>query len=245
MSKFAFALANIIYKFSYPAYKILYYSFKRKQDAFEIELLKRFIKKGNIVLDIGANVGFYSEIIAELVGPQGEVHSFEPDPVNFRHLADSCKKKSNVFANNMAVSNEPGELKLYTSKFLNVDHRTYPVDNYGESFNVKAVTIDHYLKGKKVDFIKMDIQGAEMFALQGMKETLTANKDVKLICEFWPFGLRSAGFTVAEFQQFLIENGFLLYLILNDEPVILETLSEYADKPEEDYYNILLSRTAL
>ena len=245
MSRLAFALANIIYKISYPVYKILYYSFKKKQDAFEIALLKRFIKQGDIVLDIGANVGFYSEIISELTGPQGEVHSFEPDPVNFGHLADSCKKRPNVFPNNMAVSNEPGELKLFTSKFLNVDHRTYPVENYGESFTVKAETIDHYLNGKKVDFIKMDIQGAELFALRGMKNTLMANKDIKLICEFWPFGLRSAGFTVGEFQQFILENGFLLYLILDDEIVKFETLSEYAEKPEKDYYNLLLSKTAI
>jgi len=89
--KSALLLASFFYKNAFPLYKALYYSFKRKQDAFEICLLKKYIQAGNTILDIGPNIGFYTEIIAELTGPSGKVHCFEPDKNNFIHLKKNTK----------------------------------------------------------------------------------------------------------------------------------------------------------
>lgn len=242
MSKVVFVIANILFRYFYPVYRFAYYHFKRKQDVHEISILKRFIKQGDRVLDIGANVGFYSELIAELVGSAGEVHAFEPDPVNFRHLLQSVGTKKNIYVNNMAVSSEPGELKLYTSRLLNVDHRSYPIDDFGESFVVKAESIDNYIQDKKVSFIKMDIQGAELFALKGMTQTLDRNSDIILICEFWPYGLKNAGCSVEDFQKMIQDKGFLFYLVQDDKLIKLNDLMDYRYRPEKEYFNLVLSR---
>jgi hypothetical protein len=91
----------------------------------------------------------------------------------------------------------------------------------------------------------MDIQGFEMQAIKGMQSILEKNQNIKLISEFWPYGLKKAGSSVSEYFNFLISNGFNCYLLeknsllkLNSEKVkTLEALGE------EHYFNIFATRT--
>src|SRR5690606_18164169 len=100
------------------------------------------------------------------------------------------KNYANIIINNKAVSSKTETLKIYTSKNLNVDHRTYKPKEYDEEISIEAVSIDDYFgTNQKVDFIKIDIQGFEMQAIQGMTKTLEANPNVKIISEFWGYGL--------------------------------------------------------
>ena len=159
----------------------MYAMFKNKQDAFEIELLKKHIKKGDTVLDIGANIGFYATILSDLVGDNGNIHCFEPDVTNFNHLKKTTASYKNIIINNKAVGPKTETIKIYTSKNLNVDHRTYKPEEFDKEIAIDAVSIDDYLKWAKVDFIKMDIQGFEIEAVKGMKETLKNNPKVKIL----------------------------------------------------------------
>ena len=246
-SKAIFAFAKILFRYCYPLYRVSYYAFKRRQDAFEISLLQKYLKKGDTVLDIGANIGFYSEILSAIVGDEGKVHAFEPDPINCEHLRTSCAAKRNIVVNETAIGNHAGELTLFTSHLLNVDHRTYPIDDFGSSFTVRADTVDHYVNGEKVAFIKMDIQGAEFFALQGMTRTLDANHDVIILTEFWPFALEEAGTSVEAFQSLLRERGFLMYRVGDGRLERMDDLIEYFYRPKAkyDYLNLLFSRIPL
>lgn len=194
-----------MYKNIYPLYNIIYPVFKNKQDADEIEFLKKTIKPGFAIMDIGANIGFYSKILSNLTGNNGKVHSFEPDKTNFRHLKANTKNLSNLVLNNQAVSENTQELKIYRSKDLNVDHRTYPIGDYESIETINAVSIDDYVNGAyKVDFIKMDIQGFEVSALKGMEKTVATNPDIKLLLEFWPHGLHEAGSSVEAFYKQIV-----------------------------------------
>ena len=238
--------ANLLYKYCFPLYKVLYYAYKRHEDAFEIEIYNRFIKEGDVVLDIGANIGFNSGIYVKNVGANGMVHAFEPDKINFRHLQNSFKNHitPNLRLINKAVSNRSGSIMIYTSKRLNVDHRTYPVENYESVYEVEALTIDEYLgRNNKVDFTKMDIQGAEYLALQGMEKTLKANRDVVVLSELWPNGLKEANVPFDNFIEYLYTLDFNLYLIKNDKIELLtESHMESIKKYEGDRFeNILLS----
>jgi FkbM family methyltransferase len=78
------------------------------------------------VVDVGANIGIYSEFLARCVGPGGVVHSFEPDPTHFARLRASLSGLANVRLNQIAVSDKTGESLLYLSDELSVDHRVYP-----------------------------------------------------------------------------------------------------------------------
>jgi FkbM family methyltransferase len=83
--------------------------------------MNHLVKPGMIVLDIGSNIGFYSLRLAKLTGSKGEVHCFEPDRDNFKHLQNTVQQMKHVHLNNAAVSDKDGELTIYTSHRLNVD----------------------------------------------------------------------------------------------------------------------------
>ncbi len=224
----------------------MYKLFKNKQDAFEIDLLKKHIQKNDVVLDIGANIGFYATILSDIVGENGVVHCFEPDTKNFEHLKKTTANFKNIKINNKAVGPRTEKLKIYTSKNLNVDHRTYKPEEYDKEIEIDAVSIDDHLSANtKVNFIKMDIQGFEMQAIQGMQNILEKNKDVKLISEFWPYGLKKAGSSVTEYFNFLVNKGFVCYLL--EENSLLKLTSEKVRSleplGEEHYFNIFATRT--
>ena len=196
-------LGNFLFRNFFGVYNIVYPRFKRRQDAAEIAQLKAMVKPGQTILDIGANIGFYSQLLAELTGPSGVVYAFEPDPINYRRLVENCKKLQWVKTQQRAVAEKTKTIELYTSKLLNVDHRTYKVDDFEEALQIDAVSIDDFIGDQKVDFIKMDIQGFEFSELQGMRNTIAQNKDIKIVMELWPHGLKKAGTDYNQFISFL------------------------------------------
>ncbi|MCW3078125.1 MAG: hypothetical protein JWO32_2734 [Bacteroidetes bacterium] len=245
-STLSIRLGNYLYKNAFGVYKPVYAAFKKRQDAFEISLLKKYIHKGDIVLDIGANIGFYAKILSELTGPNGKVHCFEPDITNFTHLQNYCRHLKNVILNNKAAGPKTERLKIYTSKELNVDHRTYKPEVYENEFEIDAISMDDYMGyNTKVNFIKIDIQGFEMQAIQGIKGILEKNRDVKLISEFWPYGLKKAGSSVTEYFNFLVNNGFNCYLMEKNslEQLNLQKVTSLEHLTEEHYFNIFVTRS--
>ncbi|MDF2449276.1 MAG: FkbM family methyltransferase protein [Bacteroidota bacterium] len=249
-SSFSIFLGNFLYKNCFPLYKLTYRAFKEKQDAFEISLMKKYIHKGDTVLDIGANIGFYAEVLSRIVGTNGTVHCFEPDATNFRHLQKRCQPIKNIIINKKAVSEKKETLKIYTSKKLNVDHRTYKPDTFDAELEIEAISIDEYIQSgqissySNVNFIKMDIQGFEMSAAKGMQATLQVS-DVKLLSEFWPYGMKKAGSSVLEYFRFLKASGFYVYLIQEQQLVELneEKVATFLDLPETTYMNIFAIKT--
>ena len=248
---FSIKLGNFLYKNAFVVYKPLYTSFKNRQDAFEVKLLEKHIKPGDVVLDIGANIGYYALILSKLTGQKGRVHCFEPDKKNFKHLENATVSFANIFINNKAAGPNNENLKIYTSKNLNVDHRTYKPEEYDQELEIEAVSMDDYIskkdpaEGGRVDFIKMDIQGFEMHAVQGMQRLLKRNTDIKIISEFWPYGLKKAGSSVTDYFKFLTELGFNCYLLQKKslEKLSLEKVSELEGLGEELYFNIFASRS--
>jgi len=245
-SSFSIALGNFLYKNSFPLYKVMYKAFKKNQDAFEISLLKKHIQPGAVVIDIGANIGFYSEIFGDLVSSKGHVHCFEPDLTNFNHLKNRVGHRQNISIYHKAVAEKNGTLKIYISKMLNVDHRTYKPDEYDEEIDIEAVSLDSFLKLQNVDFIKIDIQGFEMSAMKGMTEILK-NSSPKILSEFWPYGLKKAGSNIHDYFMFLTQYGFMIYLIDEKKLELLteEKIKTFMDLREDIYMNIFATKQPL
>lgn len=204
-------------------------------EPLETEIVKREIKKGDIVLDLGANIGYYTLLLARLVGEEGKVFAFEPDPTNFSWLEKNVEMNGykNVVLIPKAVSNKTGKIRLYLSQRNRADHRIYDSQDGRQSIEIETVRLDDYFKdyGGKIDFIKMDIQGAEGEALQGMSGLLK-NNDVKMLMEFSPGGLKISGMEPEECLKLLTGFGFRLYDIVGREkkmkPVsIPELLGKY------------------
>lgn len=240
---FSIIFGNFLYQYFPPLYTKAYSIFKKNQDKNEIAFLKQHIKAGHHVLDIGANIGFYTRILSNIVGSIGRVHAFEPDKNNFNYLKKNTASISNVLLNNMAVGSSTGTIQIYTSDELNVDHRTYPVDNYKNSYDVSVIRIDDYMLDKgEIHFIKMDIQGYEIEAIRGMKKLLDTYHP-KILLEFWPHGIEAAGNKVSDYFDQLNQFGYKIQLLENGtiKEIDLHQIAKFNGLPKEQYFNIFLN----
>jgi methyltransferase, FkbM family len=204
-----------VYQRAFPIYRPLYAAYKTYADRAERELFRKILFQGAVVVDVGANIGIYSEFLSRCVGPTGLVHSFEPSPDNFRRLSAATRHLSNVRLTQAAVGERSGESKLYISDKLNVDHRAYKADGDSRrAVPTDMVALDDYLKpGQRVDLIKMDIQGYELHALRGAQRVLRENPNINLLLEFWPAGLAQAGVSWEELIGMLQGSNMNLTLV--------------------------------
>src|SRR5690242_11125830 len=185
-------VGNKAYEYAFPAYRFAYRAYKTYSDRAERQLLQKILFPGAIVVDAGANIGVYSEFLSRCVGPNGFVHSFEPSPKNFVRLVRATRKLPNVRPCAAVVGERTGDTTLYVSDKLNVDHRAYASEGDSRrAIQVEMLALDDYLKpGERVDLLKFDIQGYELHALKGGKRVISENHDIKLLLEFWPYGLK-------------------------------------------------------
>ena len=170
------------------------------------------------VVDAGANIGIYSQFLSRCVGPTGLVHSFEPSPENFGRLQAARRKLANVRLSQSAVGESSRRTTLYISDKLNVDHRVYlPEGDSRHTVSIEMIALDDYLKaGERADPIKMDIQGYELKALRGANRVLADNPGIKLLFEFWPYGLKQAGGSSAELIAVLKQKGKLIQQVSSE-----------------------------
>lgn len=188
----------------HPLYKFLYFVYKTITDARYLSWIKKYLKKGMKAVDIGANIGFSTVFLSNLVGSKGRVYSFEPDETNFRFLKKNTNNKNNVSLLNLAVGNKNGFIKLYLSKNLNVRHRCYDRGEKGVVKTVRCVTLDKFFGTKeKIDLIKIDIEGFDYFAILGAKDLIRNQKKITIMGEFWPYGLRKAGVKAQDYINLL------------------------------------------
>lgn len=188
-----------------------------KWEEYETELFIKNIKKGDIVLDIGAHIGYYTLLAARLVGNKGKVYAFEPDPKNFKLLKKNVKENSyeNVVLVNKAVSDRDGITKLFINNENTGDHRIYNLGGQRNSIQIQTLSLDSFFenKPKKVDVIKIDIQGSEVYAFKGARNLIRQNKNIKIMTEFWPNGLESGGSSAQEYASLLDKARFQIYEI--------------------------------
>ena len=243
-----YTLANLLYKICFPVYRVLYEVYKQQIDAKEIDFCKDFIQPGSTVLDLGANIGFYSQIFSQIVGPSGKIECFEPDVINYKHLKNRVHKLKNVTINQMAISETNTPLKIFTSNRLNVDHRTYPVDDYDEVYTVPATSIDNYVDNRfTVDFIKMDLQGFEYHALKGMQKTISKNPTLIILTELMPQLLPLFNISLTEYLGFIQSLNLKIFIFTKSSLSELSQadIKKYQHYKDADYDNIVLCKNYL
>lgn len=202
----------------------LHLSIHGTHEPFETDIVKKEIRVGDTVLDIGANIGYFTLLFAKQVGPRGKVFAFEPDPTNYSILKKNIEMNgyNNVILIQKAVSDTNGKIRLYLSEDNKGDHRIYDSYDNRQFVEIDSIRLDDYFKDNPgVSFIKMDVQGAEGSALAGMQELLDKSKGVKLIMEFSPTGLRQFGSEPIGVVEKLIKLHFKLYHLNDTEQKIL------------------------
>jgi FkbM family methyltransferase len=194
-----------------------YPPFAMAQNKYEQEttrLLKRILEPGMTFIDVGAHVGYYTLMAAKQVAPTGRVFSFEPEPSNYDILIGNIhlNEYSNVKTVNKAVSSRIGTTTLFLTALDNGRHSTYRhgLPESG-SVEIETTTVDAFLEAEgwpEVDLVKIDVEGAEMDVLDGMGQLLHKSDAPKLIVEFNPSLLQSAGVIPAVLLERLTSAGF-------------------------------------
>jgi FkbM family methyltransferase len=182
-------------------------------DPSQVAAIRKFAK--GTCIDIGANIGFTTLLMGEKAS---EVYAFEPEKSNFQLL------KSNVEANidklgkislfNFAVGNENKKVDLYLCDFNRGMHRTYPSKWCKDKVQVQMIRLDDLIDNK-IDFIKMDIEGAEFPALKGMIQILETSHPTLMI-EFHPPSIAESGINPEKIHRFLTHVGYNKFSMVDD-----------------------------
>jgi FkbM family methyltransferase len=196
-----------------------------------------------VVVDVGAHIGYFALLAAKLVGEEGRVFAFEPVPDTYQLL---CR---NIEANNLknivpipkAVWNQGG-ISMFTIRPESLAESSLGDRGYGKQVEVETVRLDDFFSDYvgKVDFVKMDIEGVEPAALEGMESVLASNPRLIMVTEFYPIALRAMGGSPRVFLNKLSEvHGFRLEAVLDGDKV--EDSDFIAHMPEGYGVNLLLT----
>ena len=184
----------------------------------ETQLVLDRLSPQSVFLDIGANCGWFTLCVARQF-PTVAVHAFEPVPLNFQTLQFNIQLNGihNVQANNLGLWDSASELH-FTKDLGPMNHITPQAT--ASSVSVRCIELDQYVKQAaltRVDFIKCDVEGAELHVLRGAKQTLEHFKPTVLLeSEYGPS--KKFGYTPLDVVQFLLERGYR-YSIITDQGV--------------------------
>ncbi|MBO8217854.1 FkbM family methyltransferase [Prochlorococcus marinus] len=198
----------------------------------ETNFIKSVCFEGMNVLDIGANIGFYTSIFSQFTGAKGIVVAIEPDKESYKYLSKSinCFNYKNVLSFPIAASDTKQKLPLFISEENRGDNRLYATDQKRNSIMVDCLTIDELLKENKIknlDLIKIDVQGYEPKVLKGMRKIVKSSEKLILLSEFWPKGISQSGENPREYLMMLRKMEFELFELKNNGSLVLL-------KPRED-----------
>ena len=186
-------------------------------ERLETALFKAAVEPDSIVVDVGANVGYYTIIAADLARRGGRVFAFEPSPNHLSLLERSCSENGfdNVTTFRAALSDKTEDGTLYLSEGNLGDHRLFPAEEERAAIQVSCVPLDRVID--VVGVLKIDVQGAEGKVLRGAAKVIENSSPLTLFMEFWPEGLERAGEDPEEIAQFLGELGFDRIWIINED----------------------------
>ncbi|MFA5377909.1 MAG: FkbM family methyltransferase [Dehalococcoidia bacterium] len=215
-------------------------------ERFETALVKRHLKPGQIFVDVGAHIGYYSVLAASIVGPTGGVYAYEPNPANVELLrANTEQFEGIVRMRDCAVSDAPGRAKLYLSATNSGDHQLFrSVGREAVDVAVISLDSDPALAGLSVNILKIDVQGLEVSVLRGARELIARSPSLMGIVEYSPAHLRLAGLKrPGDLLDML--NGMGLNAYLHEKKRRLKVAKPQSLKNLVSHTNLIISRGQL
>jgi FkbM family methyltransferase len=228
------ALRNLFISFYCLVYRLVYPLAVRLAEAGTAAIIKQELKKDMTFVDLGANKGIFTILAAKMVGKKGRVFAFEPAAFNISILKNNLRWYNHVSIIAKAVSDRTGKARFYLSSSDTVTHTLFEDPNEKRNYvDVETISLDEFFKDKDshVDFIKIDVEGAEIKALEGMKGIIKTNPGIKMIIEFQPENLRVAGYEPVMLLDKLRNLGFRIHIIDDDT----RTLKTIVDNEVNEY----------
>ena len=199
----------------------------------------RFLKEGMVVFDLGANLGQYTLLAAKCVGRKGRVYSFEPSSRMFGELEFNVRLNGLLdvcVLNRAAVSDATGMARLSRYEegaevFGSIgSHKRKEASIIGYE-EVRTITLDDYIKDtgiNRVDFMKIDIEGAELLALRGARNLLSRSDSPAILLEVEDVNTSGFGYKAIEIWDYLRSLGYRMYSFER-----FRSRLEIVERPEE------------
>jgi len=150
------------------------------------EFLRQFINENDVLVDVGANNGTYTEFFKYQLNGTGKIYSLELHPKTFLNLKNKFSNDLNVVCFNVAVSNEDGECTYFSGK----DSFTHNIIGHDMDYKpnsslgtIKSIRLDTLLNDEtEIDLIKIDVEGAEYLVLEGISGIINKTKHILVEC---------------------------------------------------------------
>lgn len=213
------------------------------------EYIAKYVKKDMVVLDVGANYGYYSLLMAQLVGAeQGKVISFEANPYICSLFDDSVSIngfKNRVFVNNVALSDELSEDAAFyvppnapmNGHLISSREKRYKNTIPEGSIYIKTTTLDDFIEPKtRIDFAKVDIEGAEYQFWLGSKRVRKDNPHLTFLLEFNAARYENPG----DFIDMILEEGYFLQRLHKDARITKISKQDALEQAKQQDIMLLL-----
>jgi FkbM family methyltransferase len=205
-------------------------------ESAEMRFVQNYLKPGMTVLDVGAHHGLYTLLASKCVGPQGKVIAFEPSPRERERLQSHLRmnRSENVRVEAVALGSETGSGKLFlvdgAEDWCN-SLRPPVVKEKTTTVAVEVRCLDEVLAAlgtKRVDFLKLDVEGAELDVLKGAAKLLNGDSRPVVLAEVYDIRTEPWGYAAREIVKFLSQAKFEWFAL--DESGELKAISAVLDK---------------
>ncbi|WKZ29712.1 MAG: FkbM family methyltransferase [Candidatus Dojkabacteria bacterium] len=199
-----------------------------KYEPEETELITKILKKGDTFVEIGGNIGYFSIVFSPIVGSEGKIITIEPSPamVSILEKNKEANNAENMTIVPVAIGKEEGKISVGTESFhdmarISFENGTIPMKPF--DMILDELHIDH------IDVATLDIEGAEILALQGMEKVLKQKKIAKMMVEVNKGTLAAFDAKPIQLLEMLSEYFSLRLLESPEQEVSIEKLAQMAD----------------
>ncbi len=223
---------------------------RRRYEKRQTRLVRRLLSPGTVFCDVGANIGYYSMLASSIVGQDGRVIAFEPDPAHVALIESAARlnRFSQIEVHAVALAAERGHATLPRNP-LNAGDQSLLAANASaasDTIEVDVSTLDGILAktlgDRPVDLLKIDTEGAEGLVLAGASRTLDT-PGLEILLEFWPEGIARFGGDPRALLGELLERDFEIFSLERDGSTPPLTADQALELPDgQDQIDLYLRR---